>query len=100
MASGDFRMYGAAGVAVAGRHIYLQNLPADEVPACTSLPLDYMLEAFPFRTVVDKVLNGSGECAVVDWTFLGLSMPSWTLVWYLAMGLGFAWVSLRQPRRG
>lgn len=88
----------AAGVSVAGRHLYLQSLPADEVPACSSLPLDYMLETFPFRTVIDKVFNGSGECAVVDWAFLGLSMPGWTLVWYIGMAFGFTWVSLRHRR--
>jgi disulfide bond formation protein DsbB len=30
----------------------------------------------------------------VDWTFLGLSMPGWTLIWFLGLGLGtlyFTW---------
>lgn len=86
----------AAGVAVAARHLWLQSLPADQVPACTSMGLDYMLEAFPLSEVLAKVFTGSGECAVIDWQLLGLSMPAWTLVWYLILGLGALWAGLRR----
>lgn len=74
----------ALGLAVAGRHVWLQHLPADKVPACGP-DLSYMMEAFPFADVLRKVFTGSGECAVVDWTFLGLSMPEWSLAWFLAL---------------
>ena len=74
----------AMGIAVAGRHVWLQHLPADKVPACGP-DLAYMMEAFPFADVLRKVFTGSGECAVVDWTFLGLSMPEWSLAWFLAL---------------
>lgn len=74
----------ALGIAVAGRHVWLQHLPADKVPACGP-DLSYMMEAFPFADVLRKVFTGSGECAVVDWTFLGLSMPEWSLAWFLAL---------------
>lgn len=90
----------AAGVSVAGRHLYLQGLPADEVPACSALGLDYMLEAFPLRDVLVKVFTGSGECAKIDWTFLGISMPGWTLVWYVLLSAGFLLVSFRRPKGG
>lgn len=75
----------AGGAAVAGRHVWLQSLPADEVPACGP-GLDYMLENFPFRDVIDMVFKGSGECANVDWQFLGLSMPVWVLIAVLGLG--------------
>ncbi|MBX3726948.1 MAG: disulfide bond formation protein B [Xanthomonadales bacterium] len=81
----------ALGAGVAGRHVWLQSLPADQVPACGP-GLDYMMEAFPLSQTLRMVFSGSGECAEVDWTFLGLSMPAWTLicfvgllVWALAM---------------
>ncbi|HEX7803537.1 MAG TPA: disulfide bond formation protein B [Pseudoxanthomonas sp.] len=89
--AGGRRAYGilaliaaALGIAVAGRHVWLQHLPADKVPACGP-DLAYMMEAFPFADVLRKVFTGSGECAVVDWTFLGLSMPEWSLAWFLAL---------------
>jgi disulfide bond formation protein DsbB len=77
-----------AGSGVAGRHVWLQNLPPDKVPTCGP-GLDYMLEAFPLRETVQMVLSGSGECANVDWSFLGLSMPAWVVIAMLVLG-GFA----------
>ena len=75
---------GILGGAVAGRHIYLQNLPAGEVPECGP-GLEYMLTNMPLADVLKKALAGSGECADISWTFWGLSMPWWTLFWYLAL---------------
>jgi disulfide bond formation protein DsbB len=87
----------AVGGAVAGRHVWLQNLPPDQVPECGP-GLNYMLENFPLTEVVSKVLFGSGSCAEVHWTFLGLSMPGWTLTWFLLLGLGTLYMAFRRPR--
>ncbi len=73
-----------AGAAVAGRHVWLQGLPPDQVPACGP-GLSYMLETLPFSDVLSTVFKGSGECATIDWRFLDLSMPGWTLVFFLSM---------------
>jgi len=70
---------GFSGIAVAGRHVWLQSLPPDKVPACGP-GLDFMLDAFPLFEVLQVVLTGSGECATIDWRFLGLSMPVWVLI--------------------
>lgn len=75
---------GAAGIAVAGRHVWLQHLPADQVPSCGP-GLDYWLEALPLQQVINQVFKGSGECAVIDWSFLGLSLPEWTLAMFVGM---------------
>jgi len=68
-----------SGAAVAGRHVWLQSLPADQVPECGPT-LDYILEVFPLSKALQLVLHGSGECAKVEWQFLGLSIPGWTLI--------------------
>lgn len=75
-----------AGVGIAGRHVWLTHLPPDQVPSCGP-PLDFLMEANPLGEVVRKVLTGSGECAKVDWTFLGMSMPAWSLLWFLLLTL-------------
>jgi disulfide bond formation protein DsbB len=75
-----------AGSAVSARHVWLQNLPPDQVPSCGP-GLDFMLDTFPFTEVLNMVLSGSGECAEVSWSLLGLSMPAWTLIGLLGMGL-------------
>ncbi|MBU1193196.1 MAG: disulfide bond formation protein B [Gammaproteobacteria bacterium] len=67
------------GGAVASRQVWLQHLPADQVPECGP-SLDYMLEAFPLNQTLQLVFKGSGECAVVDWTLLGFSIAEWMLV--------------------
>lgn len=79
-----------AGSGVAIRHLYIQSLPPGSVPSCGA-SLDYMWEIFPVMEVLRKVLTGSGECARIDWTFLGLAMPAWVLFWLLVLGtLGVA----------
>jgi disulfide bond formation protein DsbB len=46
--------------------------------------------------VLVKVLTGSGECAKVTWSFLGLAMPAWVLIAALALGIYGLWVNLRR----
>jgi disulfide bond formation protein DsbB len=73
-----------AGAVFAGRQIWLQSLPKDQVPAC-GMGLNYMLESFPLLDVITKVLSGSGECAEKAWELLGLSIAGWTFVFFIAM---------------
>lgn len=75
----------AAAVAVAGRHVYIQSQPAGSVPACGAT-LDYLWEVFPVMEVLRKVFYGSGECSAIDWSFLGISMPGWVLLWAVMLG--------------
>jgi len=76
---GIFALFSIEGFIVAGRHVWLQHLPADEVPSCGP-GLGYMIENFPFADALKMVFTGSGECASVDWSFVGLSMPMWVLI--------------------
>lgn len=85
----------AGGVAVAGRHVWLQHLPPEDVPACGP-GLDYWMDTFPLHQVMAKVFQGSGECAVVDWTFLGIALPAWTLIAFLGLGAVALWQLLRR----
>jgi disulfide bond formation protein DsbB len=85
----------ATGAAIASRHLWLQSLPPELVPACGP-GLSYMLEVFPLSEVIRDVFTGSGECAKVDWRLLGLSMPGWTLIWYLFLGFGALWAGFRR----
>lgn len=64
---------------VAGRHVWLQHLPADQVPSCGP-GLDYWLDTLPMQQVLKEVFAGSGECASVAWRFMGLSIPEQSLI--------------------
>jgi disulfide bond formation protein DsbB len=99
------RLYGCGGflaaglgAAVAGRHVWLQSLPKDQLPSCAP-PLDFMWNNFPFGQMLKTVLMTSGECANIDWQFLGLSMPVWTLLCFLTLAVLMVIVVLFPPAR-
>ncbi|MCO4784976.1 MAG: disulfide bond formation protein B [Marinomonas atlantica] len=82
------------GAGLAIRHLYLQSLPMDELPAC--LPgLSYMFEVFPWQEIMQAMIMGTGECGDVMWTFLGLSIPGWTLVAFATMALINLWIAIK-----
>jgi protein dithiol:quinone oxidoreductase len=84
-----------ATIGVAIRHLYIQSLPEGSVPACGA-SLDFMLKVFSLSEVLVKVLTGSGECARVTWTFLGLAMPGWVLIAAVVLGAYGVWINLRR----
>ena len=88
-------LFALAGGATAIRQIWLQNMPADQLPSC--LPsLEYMMDALPFQDIVRLVLHGTAECAEVSWTLLGMSIPEWTLLGFIAMVVFCLWQLLRR----
>jgi protein dithiol:quinone oxidoreductase len=91
----------AAGAAtwVAGRHVWIQHQPHGTVPACGD-PLDTLLGMFPLLEVIRKVMTGGGECGVVDWTLLGISMPGWVLICAVMLGLVGVLNNMVYPVRG
>ena len=70
---------GLVGGGIAARQVWLQHLPESQVPACGP-GLEYMLEMYPLGEVLTRALRGTGECAAVDWTFLGGSIAEWSLL--------------------
>ena len=49
------------------------------MPSCGP-GLDYWLDTLPILQVFKEVFTGSGECAVIDWTFMGMSIPEQSLI--------------------
>ena len=84
-----------AGGAVAIRHVWLQHLPPDQVPACGP-SLEYMLDTLPFHETLSMVLMGDGNCAEVAWTFLGLSIPEQTLILASVVAVVCLWQVFRR----
>jgi protein dithiol:quinone oxidoreductase len=78
-------LFALGGVAVASRHIWIQHLPKDQIPACGP-GLDFMLQHFPMSDVWQELMHGSGECAAKGWTFLTFGIPEWSLVWFVLLG--------------
>ena len=95
--SGVLFIIAAFGAAIAGRQVWLQHLPASQVPACGP-GLQYMLEQFPLTQALQKILAGSGECAEAGWRFLGLTIAGWSLAWFVILGVFALVVALQAPR--
>lgn len=88
--SGLATLASAIGAGIAWRHVWLQGLPEDQRPACGPT-LSYLMDMMPLQEVVTTILKGDGNCAKIDWTFLGQSLPFWTLMVFLAL---IAWALL------
>jgi disulfide bond formation protein DsbB len=72
------------GIGLSIRQLYLQSLPVELVPSC--LPdMGYLLDSLPFFEVLLMAIQGDGNCAEVLWNFLGISIPGWTLIGFLAV---------------
>lgn len=78
-----------AGIALAGYQVWLQNLPPEKVPACGP-SLDYLLDMMSAWQAVVEVFRSSGTCAEIQWQFLGLSIPGWTMVAFIGYSVFFA----------
>jgi len=74
------------GAGLAGRQLWLQQLPADTVSSCGA-SLQFLLENLSLTEVFSKVLAGSGECGKTVWQFLGVSIPGWSLVSFIGFGI-------------
>jgi disulfide bond formation protein DsbB len=75
-----------AGLAVSAWHVRLQNLPPGEAPPACGAPFDVIMDVNGWWQGLAVIFQGSGECTTIDWTFLGLSMPAWVFVWFVALG--------------
>lgn len=84
----------ATGAGFAMRHVWLQWYPP-ETESCTA-DLFTQLQRLPFASVIERALYATGDCARVDWRFLGLSIAEWSLVWFVALLL---WALVYLTRR-
>ena len=71
------------GIGLAARHLYIQSLPIDQVPAC----------GFDFYGTLDqngiwaglfKAMQGDGDCATRDMVF-GLRIPVWSMMLFTGL---------------
>jgi disulfide bond formation protein DsbB len=84
------------GAVAAIRQIWLQHLPADQLPASCGPDLGYLFGNFPFFQAMQLVFSGNGECTKVTWEFLNLSMPEWTLIFFLLFLAGGIWQLIKK----
>jgi len=86
------------GLIVSGRHVWIQHLPDDQVPVCGP-GLQYMFENFPLQQAIKLLFRGDGNCHIVDWTLLGLSIPELVFIACSGLLLLNVWQFFRSPQR-
>ncbi len=80
--------YALIGGAIAGRQVWMQWHPAAIDPTRCGVSFGSFIDKFL------QALGGTGDCARVDWTLLGLSIAEWSLLSFgllLAVGVWFLW---------
>jgi disulfide bond formation protein DsbB len=83
-------VFSSLGALLAGRQVWLQHLPADQSAGCGA-SLDYMLQVFPLKDVLQKVLEGTSECSKVGIEFLHISLAAWSLICFCAFIVISVW---------
>jgi disulfide bond formation protein DsbB len=78
------------GAGVGMWHVWLQLHPP-AVSACGP-SLEYLVGNLPLGRALPRIFQGYADCTNVDWTFLHLSIPAWSVIWLLliAITLGVA----------
>ncbi|MFT4179295.1 MAG: disulfide bond formation protein B [Thermomonas sp.] len=87
----------AFGASYSGRHAWVQLHPP-ELPTC-SPNWNFMVEQHSWLGAARKVLQATGDCSNIDWQFLGLSMPMWCLIWFVALGLGALYAGFKRRQK-
>ena len=75
---------GGAGWAI--RHWYLQAHKGEIIADC-GVGFDYMFDNFPLEKMFKLIFKGTGDCAAIDWTFLGLTLPQLALITFVVFGV-------------
>ena len=84
---------GGAGFSL--RQLWLQSLPKDQVPACGP-PAEYLFDALPFKEALGLMFRGDGNCAEIQWSLFGISIPGYTLMAFTGLFALCLWQVLRR----
>lgn len=95
-----------AGTVTAWRQVLLQTSPAQPLADCSANLTDLFASA-PWFSVVQQMFNGAADCAQISWTLFDLSLPEWSLLFFVGMtilslqqSLRLVWIGCRRPLSG
>jgi protein dithiol:quinone oxidoreductase len=101
-----YSVYGAGmllfslfGLITAGRQVWLQQLPAEQQPVCGP-GFDYLIDNFPVVDTLRYMFEGDGNCAAIDWTFLGQCIAVWSLALFGVLMIVSVIVMAKRINRG
>ena len=83
------------GAGVAGWHLWVKAHPT---VSCGIDPLETALNKIPAAEMLPYVFQADGLCTTEYAPILGLSIPQWSLAWFVVLAILLAWATLRQDR--
>jgi protein dithiol:quinone oxidoreductase len=87
----------AAGGAAGAYHVYLQSDPV-RASKCIGSPVELILDWLQVGKLAPSLLQYDGPCTLKPWSFLGLSIPEWSLAWFVILAIAFVAIA-RTARR-
>jgi disulfide bond formation protein DsbB len=86
------------GAGLAAWHVKLQWFPP-EIGSCGP-GLTYLILELPLARALPRIFQGGGDCTLIDWSFLGLSIPAWAFVWFAIFAIVLAVAVRKAIRKG
>lgn len=78
----------AAGAAAGGYHVWLQSDPV-RAAKCVGSPVERILDQLELGRMIPPLLQYDGPCTLKPWSLAGLSIPEWSLAWFVLLAIGF-----------
>jgi disulfide bond formation protein DsbB len=95
-----------AGMITAWRQILLQSDPMHQLLTCSS-SLEVTYENMPWLCRVTEMFKGEANCAEISWTLFDLSIPEWSLLFFIGVTilgvyqlLRVVWLACERPLSG
>jgi protein dithiol:quinone oxidoreductase len=85
-----------AGAGAAGWHLWVKAHPGT---SCGIDPLETSLNTIPTAKLMPFLFNADGLCETPYAPILGLSIPQWSLLWFLALAFILGRAALKRQRR-
>lgn len=79
------------GMTTAGRHLRIQGQEPDLMGGCGADWTIMVEMEWSWAERIREAFTATGDCTEIDWSFLGLSMPGWTLIWYVVLSAFMLW---------
>jgi disulfide bond formation protein DsbB len=84
-----------AGAGAAGWHLWVK---ANPTISCGIDPLETSLNTIPTANLLPFLFKADGLCTTEYAPILGLSIPQWSLVWFIVFAIVLTWVAFRRNR--
>ncbi|MGH8437930.1 MAG: disulfide bond formation protein B, partial [Pseudomonas sp.] len=75
--------FATGGALLAARHVWLQGAPLANMGCQPSM--SYYFDSLPLSQSLKVMVLGSPECTPINWSFLDLTVPEWSLLSFVLL---------------